>query len=47
MIIEAAPQVLEYLPDPSGTNNQILPERTFFWRVVYAIMPEKVEEYIA
>ena len=45
MIEQHCPEVLEYLPDPHGKNN-ILPEREFFWQVVYALRPEQCEQFI-
>ena len=45
MIKEHCPEVLHYLPDPHG-KNEILPEREFFWQVVYALKPEQCEQFI-
>lgn len=44
--IEALPELASYLPDPYG-KEQRLPERTFFWQVMYAKFPQETEKYIA
>ena len=38
--------VSDYLPDPTGSDDLRLPERDFFWKVVYTLHPEKVDELI-
>ena len=38
-VIESCPEALEYLPDPHG-KEQKLPEREFFWQVVYSLFPD-------
>ena len=38
-VIQNCPEALEYLPDPFG-KEQKLPEREFFWQVMYALMPD-------
>ena len=40
--IEALPELKDYLPDPWGKENR-LPEREFFWRVMYAKFPLETE----
>ena len=45
-VIECCPDVLRYLPDPHGME-QKLPEREFFWRVMYALYPVVTEQYIS
>ena len=37
--------VLEYLPDPHG-KEQKLPERDFFWTVMWTLIPNDVEAFI-
>ena len=44
--IDAFPDIKEYLPDPWG-KDQRLPEREFFWRVMYALHPKETEKYIS
>ena len=45
LAIEQIPEVREYLPDPHG-KEQRLPEKDFFWKVLYALNPAMVEDYI-
>ena len=45
-VIECCPDVLDYLPDPHGAE-QKLPEREFFWKVVYTLYYKETEEFIA
>ena len=45
MIIEGCPEVLKYLPDVTG-KQQLLPERDYFWTVVYTLCHDNVEAYI-
>ena len=45
-VIECCPDVLDYLPDPHGAE-QKLPERDFFWKVVYTLYYKETEEFIA
>ena len=44
--IEALPDLVHYLPDPWGKDKR-LPEREFFWRVMYALYPKETEKYIS
>jgi len=44
-VIKNCPQVLEYLPDPHG-KEQKLPEREFFWTVMWTLMSDHVEAFI-
>ena len=44
-ITTGCPQVLEYLPTPTGKVPQ-LPEREFFWTVVYTVCHDAVKDYI-
>jgi len=37
--------VKDYLPDPHG-KEQKLPEREFFWQVMWTLIPDHVEEFI-
>ena len=46
MITTSCPDVLDYLPNLTGKEKR-LPERWFFWRIVYTLHHDKVEEYIA
>ena len=39
LIMENCPQARLYLPDPHGKEMK-LPEREFFWQVVYTLFPE-------
>ena len=39
MIIENCKDALDYLPEPYG-KEQRLPEREFFWMVIYSLYPE-------
>ena len=43
--IDALPELKHYLPDPWGKEKK-LPEREFFWRVMYAKYPQETEQYI-
>ena len=43
--IEALPDLKHYLPDPYGKENR-LPERDFFWKVMYSQYPGETEQYI-
>ena len=43
--IQALPGIKEYLPDPWGKDNR-LPERDFFWKVMYALFPKETENFI-
>ena len=38
--------VADYLPQPTGKDELRLPERDFFWKIVYTLHPEKVDELI-
>ena len=38
--------VADYLPEPTGKDELRLPERDFFWKVVYSLHPDKVDELI-
>ena len=41
------PGVLEYLPEPQGTEENLrLPERDFFWKVLIALHSDQVEDWI-
>ena len=46
-IIKLHPDVLEYLPDLQGSDgNTRFPEREFFYKVLYKLHPETVDELI-
>ena len=39
--------VADYLPDPTGTEENLrLPERDFFWKILSALHPDQVEDWI-
>ena len=38
--------VADFLPDPTGKGEQRLPERDFFWKVLYSLHPVYVEDLI-
>ena len=40
------PNVSDYLPDPTGKGESRLPERDFFWRVLYCLHPEYVDKLV-
>ena len=40
------PELLDYLPDPTGKKKERLPERVFFYRVFYKLFPETVEQLV-
>jgi len=40
------PDLLEYLPDPTGKKGDRFPEREFFYRVFYKLHPETVEDLV-
>ena len=44
-VVSNCPKVLEYLPDPHG-KEQKLPERDFFWSVMWTLIPNDVEAFI-
>jgi hypothetical protein len=44
--VQGLPELLNYLPDPHG-KEQRLPERDFFWSVMYTLYSDSVEQYIA
>ena len=44
--VETLPGLIDYLPDPFG-KDQRLPERDFFWKVMYALFPSETDSYIA
>ena len=44
--VSALPGLVDYLPDPYGEDNR-LPEREFFWRVMYALFPGDTDKYIS
>ena len=45
LITQNCPEALDYLPTPSG-KEQKLPEREFFWMIVYSLFPDLVQQYI-
>ena len=45
MALEQVPGIKDYLPDPFG-KEQRLPERDFFWKTMYALHPDKVDNFI-
>ena len=45
LVIENCPDITDYLPDPHG-KEQRLPEKEFFWTVVYTLYYQHVEDYI-
>ena len=44
-VVKNRPEVLEYLPDPHG-KEQRLPEREFFWTVMWTLLPDDTAEFI-
>jgi hypothetical protein len=42
----ALPNVADYLPDPTGKEEMRLPERDFFYKVLYSLHPEVVDDLI-
>ena len=40
------PNVADHLPDPTGNDEQRLPERDFFWKVLYSLHPDYVEDMV-
>lgn len=44
--IEKHPDLLEYLPDPTGKTETRLPERDFFYKVYFKLHPEWVEDLL-
>ena len=40
------PNVANYLPEPSGNGVKRLPERDFFWKVIYCLHPDFVDSKI-
>jgi hypothetical protein len=44
--IEKHPDLLEYLPDPTGKTETRLPERDFFYKVYFKLHPDVVEELV-
>ena len=44
--VATLPGLIDYLPDPWG-KDQRLPERDFFWKVMYAMYPKETDAYIA
>ena len=45
IVTKNCPQVLDYLPTPHG-QEQRLPERDFFWTVMWTLLPQETEDYI-
>ena len=44
-VVRNCPDILLYLPTPTGKEVR-LPEREFFWTVVYSLYHDATEEYI-
>ena len=42
----ALPNVADYLPEPTGKDEMRLPERDFFYKVLYSLHPEVVDDLI-
>ena len=40
------PNVSDYLPDPTGKEEERLPERDFFWKVLYTLHPDYVDDIV-
>ena len=40
------PNVKDYLPEPTGKGENRLPERDFFWKVLYSLHPDWVDSLI-
>ena len=41
------PNVADYLPDKTGSEeHERLPERDFFWKIMFALHPDQVEQWI-
>ena len=45
-IVKMAPDILDFMPELEGKNEDRYPERDFFYRVLNAMHPEIVEELI-
>ena len=46
-VINLLPQLQDYLPDPTGTQDHLrYPDRDFFYRVLYALYPDTVEDLV-
>jgi hypothetical protein len=45
-IVKMAPDILEFMPELEGKNEDRYPERDFFYRVLNAMHPDIVEELI-
>ena len=45
-VTTSTPEMLDYLPTLTG-KDQRLPERDFFWTVMYSVIHDQVEQYIA
>jgi hypothetical protein len=45
-VINTYPALQEYLPDPQGKDDIRLPDRDFFYRVMYALYPDMVEDLV-
>ena len=45
IVTNNCPEAQQFLPDPHGLENK-LPEREFFWQVMYSLMPDQVDEFI-
>ena len=43
----STPKILDYLPSLSTGKDPKLPERDFFWTVMYTVIHDQVEQYIA
>jgi len=41
------PDLANYLPDPMGDKDKRLPDRHFFFQVLYYLYPEKTEDLVS
>jgi len=46
-VINTLPELRHYLPDPQGSDESLrYPDRDYFYRVMYALYPDTVEELL-
>jgi hypothetical protein len=45
-VINQLPEIIDYLPDPQGKTDKRLPDRDFFYKVLYTLYPEQTEDLI-
>ena len=47
VIVAELPAIKQYLPDPQGDKEKRLPDRHFFYQVLYALHPEQTEDLVS